>query len=51
MQDQFRQLSKELGKSAIFITHDLDEAIRIGDRIGIMKDGASSRWGRPRTSC
>ena len=40
LQDQFRQLSKELGKSAIFITHDLDEAIRIGDRIGIMKDGA-----------
>ena len=40
LQDQFRQLSKELGKSAIFITHDLDEAIRIGDRIAIMKDGA-----------
>lgn len=40
LQDQFRQLSKELGKSAIFITHDLDEAIRIGDRVGIMKDGA-----------
>ena len=37
---QFRQLSKELGKSAVFITHDLDEAIRIGDRIAIMKDGA-----------
>ncbi|MEK0084651.1 quaternary amine ABC transporter ATP-binding protein [Benzoatithermus flavus] len=40
LQDQFRRLSKELGKSAIFITHDLDEAIRIGDRIAIMKDGA-----------
>lgn len=40
LQDQFRQLSKELGKSAIFITHDLDEAIRLGDRIAIMKDGA-----------
>jgi glycine betaine/proline transport system ATP-binding protein len=39
LQDQFRQLSKELGKSAIFITHDLDEAIRIGDRIAIMRDG------------
>lgn len=34
------RLSKTLGKSAIFITHDLDEAIRIGDRIAIMKDGA-----------
>ena len=40
LQDQFRQLSKELGKSAVFITHDLDEAIRVGDRIAIMKDGA-----------
>ncbi len=40
LQDEFRQLSKTLGKSAIFITHDLDEAIRVGDRIAIMKDGA-----------
>jgi glycine betaine/proline transport system ATP-binding protein len=40
LQDEFRELSKSLGKSAIFITHDLDEAIRIGDRIAIMKDGA-----------
>ncbi|MHA6345670.1 quaternary amine ABC transporter ATP-binding protein [Roseivivax sp. CAU 1761] len=40
LQDEFRQLTKDLGKSAVFITHDLDEAIRIGDRIAIMKDGA-----------
>lgn len=40
LQDEFRQLTKSLGKSAVFITHDLDEAIRIGDRIAIMKDGA-----------
>ena len=40
LQDEFRQLSKALGKSAVFITHDLDEAIRLGDRIAIMKDGA-----------
>ena len=39
LQDEFRALTKELGKSAVFITHDLDEAIRIGDRIAIMKDG------------
>lgn len=39
LQDEFRQLSKDLGKSAVFITHDLDEAIRIGDRIAIMNDG------------
>ena len=45
LQDEFRQLSKELGKSAVFITHDLDEAIRIGDRIAIMKDGAIVQTG------
>jgi len=39
LQDEFRQLTKSLGKSAAFITHDLEEAIRIGDRIAIMKDG------------
>ena len=39
LQDEFRQLTKSLGKSAVFITHDLDEAMRIGDRIAIMKDG------------
>jgi glycine betaine/proline transport system ATP-binding protein len=39
LQDEFRQLSKKLGTSAVFITHDLDEAIRVGDRIAIMNDG------------
>ena len=45
LQDEFRQLSKDLGKSAVFITHDLEEAIRIGDRIAIMKDGAIVQTG------
>ncbi|KEQ02599.1 quaternary amine ABC transporter ATP-binding protein [Pseudorhizobium pelagicum] len=45
LQDEFRGLTKELGKSAVFITHDLDEAIRIGDRIAIMKDGAIIQTG------
>lgn len=39
LQDEFLTLSKSMGKTVIFITHDLDEAIRIGDRIAIMKDG------------
>lgn len=47
LQDEFRQLTKDLGKSAVFITHDLDEAIRIGDRIAIMKDGAIIQIGTP----
>lgn len=39
LQDEFLGLSKNLKKTTVFITHDLDEAIRMGDRIGIMKDG------------
>ncbi|MGD9917794.1 MAG: glycine betaine/L-proline ABC transporter ATP-binding protein [Paenirhodobacter sp.] len=45
LQDEFRQLTKSLGKSAVFITHDLDEAMRIGDRIAIMKDGMMIQQG------
>lgn len=45
LQDEFRQLAKKLGKSAVFITHDLDEAMRIGDRIAIMKDGVIVQTG------
>ncbi|MGB1239116.1 MAG: quaternary amine ABC transporter ATP-binding protein [Pseudomonadales bacterium] len=47
LQDQFMALSKELQKTTIFITHDLDEAIRIGDRIAIMKDGVIVQTGTP----
>ena len=39
LQDQFMDLSSRLQKTTVFITHDLDEAIRVGDRIAIMKDG------------
>ena len=39
MQDEFLRLQKLLQKTIVFITHDFDEAIRLGDRIGIMKDG------------
>ncbi len=40
LQDQFKALVAQLQKTTLFITHDLDEAIRIGHRIAIMKDGA-----------
>ncbi|EFL89260.1 glycine betaine transport ATP-binding protein opuAA [Ahrensia sp. R2A130] len=39
LQDEFIRLSKILKKTTIFITHDLDEAVRVGDRIAIMRDG------------
>jgi len=47
LQDQFMALSAELHKTTVFITHDLDEAIRIGDRIAIMKDGLIVQIGTP----
>jgi glycine betaine/proline transport system ATP-binding protein len=40
MQDEFRRLQSVLKKTIVFITHDFDEAIRLADRIAIMKDGA-----------
>ena len=47
LQDQFMALSQRMRKTTLFITHDLDEAIRIGDRIAIMKDGALVQIGAP----
>ena len=40
MQDELMDLQQSVHKTIIFITHDLDEALRIGDRIALMKDGA-----------
>jgi glycine betaine/proline transport system ATP-binding protein len=39
MQDEFLRLQEMLGKTIVFITHDFDEALRLADRIAIMKDG------------
>lgn len=47
LQGTFMELSAELHKTTVFITHDLDEAIRIGDRIAIMKDGVLVQIGTP----
>ncbi|KAA0965005.1 glycine betaine/L-proline ABC transporter ATP-binding protein [Sporosarcina sp. ANT_H38] len=47
MQDELLQLHNDMGKTIIFITHDLDEALRIGDRIALMKDGEIVQVGTP----
>lgn len=47
LQDQFKALVAQLKKTTLFITHDLDEAIRIGHRIAIMKDGVIVQIGTP----
>ncbi|MCY4148269.1 MAG: betaine/proline/choline family ABC transporter ATP-binding protein [Gammaproteobacteria bacterium] len=47
LQDQFLKLAKDMKKTTLFITHDLDEAIRIGDRIAIMREGMLVQVGTP----
>jgi glycine betaine/proline transport system ATP-binding protein len=47
LQDEFKTLSRSMGKTTIFITHDLEEAVRIADRIAIMKDGKLVQVGTP----
>jgi len=47
MQDEFMSLQSELHKTILFVTHDLDEALKLGDHIAIMKDGEIVQTGRP----
>jgi len=47
MQDEIVRLRRELGKTMMFITHDLQEALRLGDRIAIMRDGRFVQVGTP----
>ncbi|KRS16776.1 quaternary amine ABC transporter ATP-binding protein [Roseovarius indicus] len=47
MQDEFLRLQGMLGKTIVFITHDFDEALRLADRIAIMKDGAIEQCDTP----
>lgn len=47
MQDELLDLQQKMQKTIIFITHDLDEALRIGDKIALMKDGSIVQIGTP----
>ncbi len=47
MQDEMMAIQADLKKTILFITHDLNEALRIGDRVCIMKDGAVVQIGTP----
>lgn len=47
MQDELLDLQQRLAKTIIFVTHDLDEALKLGDRIALMKDGAIVQVGTP----
>ena len=47
LQSEFIKLSAEMKKTTVFITHDLEEAVRIGHRIAIMRDGRIVQMGTP----
>lgn len=47
MQDELLELQAKMKKTILFITHDLDEALRLGDRIALMKDGVIVQIGTP----
>ncbi len=47
LQIEFLKLSKQMKKTTVFITHDLDEAVKVGHRIAIMRDGKVIQVGTP----
>ncbi len=47
MRDELMSLQDKLRKTIVFITHDLDEALKLGDRVAIMRDGAVVQEGSP----
>ncbi len=47
MQEHLIALQRDLKKTIVFITHDLDEALHLGDHVAILKDGAIDQTGRP----
>jgi osmoprotectant transport system ATP-binding protein len=48
LQDEFLELSERLGKTFVIVTHDIFEAVRLADRIGVMRDGQLVQCGTPR---
>jgi osmoprotectant transport system ATP-binding protein len=49
LQDEFLQIQREIGKTIIFVTHDIDEAIKMGDRIAILREGKLVQYDTPDT--
>ncbi|AJY44911.1 ABC transporter ATP-binding protein [Martelella endophytica] len=47
LQDEFRAILKKVSKTVVMVTHDLDEAIKMGDRIAIMRDGKLLQYDTP----
>lgn len=49
LQNEFRQILKRVRKTVVMVTHDIDEAVRLGDRIAIMREGRIVQYDTPET--
>ncbi len=47
LQDELRRLHRQMGQTMVFVTHDIDEALRLADRIIVMRDGAVVQYDTP----
>jgi len=47
LQDEFCKIKKELGRTIVFVTHDINEAFRLGDRIAVMNNAELVQVGTP----
>jgi len=47
LQDEFLRIQKQLNKTVVFVTHDINEAIKLGDRVALMRDGKLVQHGTP----
>lgn len=47
LQDEFLQIQERVGKTIVFVTHDIDEAIKMGDRIAILREGKLVQFDTP----
>ena len=51
LQNEFLRLQAEVRKTILFVTHDIDEAIKMGDRVAVLRRAGAWRSTRPRRSC
>ena len=47
LQEEFLQIQREVKKTILFVSHDIDEAVKMGDRIALLRDGKVMQYDRP----